>query len=71
MSQEWLIEVLTDIRHYSRKHKLPGLSEVLDDAIIVAAGELKNRSAIVSAVGEHDSEAGNFHRGVEEHKFPG
>ncbi len=70
MSQDWMIDVLSDIRQYARKNKFPGLAEILDDAIIVAAVELRERGAVVGVAEEDDSETGNVHRGVEEHSYP-
>jgi len=40
MSQEWMIDVLTDLKSFARKNGLMGLAEQLDDTILVAAAEL-------------------------------
>ena len=45
MSQEWMIDVLVDLRQYALKNYYVGLAEQLDDAIIVAAVELRNQEA--------------------------
>lgn len=71
MSQEWMIDVLSDIRQYARKNRFPGLTEVLDDAIIVAAVELRERGEITSVAEGYVKQTGELHRGVEEHKFQG
>jgi len=42
MSQEWMIDVLTDLRKFAHKNGLLGLAEQLDDSILVAATELKS-----------------------------
>jgi len=41
MSHEWMIELLTDIRNVAQKHALVGLAEHLDDAVVLAASELR------------------------------
>ena len=42
MSQEWMIDVLKDLRIFAQANGLIGLAEQLDDTIIVAASELKH-----------------------------
>ncbi|HEU0223530.1 MAG TPA: hypothetical protein VFR34_15145 [Paracoccaceae bacterium] len=70
MSQDWVIDVLMDIRQFAHQNRFPGLAEVLDDAIIVAADELRVRGVIDSVGRDYDGEAGSLHRGVEEHLHP-
>jgi len=41
MSQEWMIEVLTDLRKFAQANGLMALAEQLDDSILVAVTELK------------------------------
>jgi hypothetical protein len=41
MSQEWMIDVLTDLKKFATANGLMGLAEQLDDSILVAATELK------------------------------
>ncbi len=41
MSQEWMIDVLTDLRKFAQQNGLMGLAEQLDDSILIAAAELK------------------------------
>ncbi|MCA8868163.1 MAG: hypothetical protein KDA67_05895 [Rhodobacteraceae bacterium] len=41
MSQEWMIDVLTDLKKFAQANGLMGLAEQLDDSILVAAAELK------------------------------
>jgi hypothetical protein len=69
MSQEWMIDVLSDIRQYARKNGLPGLSEVLDDAILIAAGELRGRGTDAGLGDRNECETGVYHRGAEEHVY--
>lgn len=40
MSQEWMIDVLSDLRKFALANGLMGLAEQLDHSILVAAAEL-------------------------------
>ena len=40
MSQEWMIDLLTDLKSFARKNGLMGLAEQLDDTLLIAAAEL-------------------------------
>ena len=40
MANEWIIDVLADLRQYALRHHYMSLAEQLDDAIVTAAGEL-------------------------------
>ncbi len=45
MTNDWIIDVLADLRSFSRKNGLPGLAEQLDDTILLAAAEIgRNRA---------------------------
>lgn len=41
MAHEWMIDVLADLRQYAVRHYHLRLAEQLDDAIVVAAVELR------------------------------
>lgn len=41
MAQDWIIDVLADLRQYAIRHYHMRLAEQLDDAIVVAACELR------------------------------
>ncbi len=41
MTNDWMIDVLTDLRKFATKQAMPELAEHLDDAILVAATELR------------------------------
>lgn len=43
MSQEWMIEVLRDMRIFAAANGMPGLAEQLDDTIHVATSEVTAR----------------------------
>ncbi len=40
MKNDWILEVLADLRAYALEHDLPALSEQLDDARVIAATEI-------------------------------
>lgn len=40
MKNEWILDVLADLRAFAQDHHLPALSEQLDDARLIAASEL-------------------------------
>ncbi|MGG7564654.1 hypothetical protein ACQ5SO_00640 [Rhodovulum sp. DZ06] len=40
MANDWIIDVLADLRQYALRNNYIALAEQLDDAIVVAAGEL-------------------------------
>ncbi|MBV0913002.1 hypothetical protein [Anianabacter salinae] len=40
MSNDWIIDVLADLRSYARQNGLPSLALHLDDAALVAAAEI-------------------------------
>lgn len=43
MSQEWMIDVLTDLKNFAQTNGLVALAEQLDDSILVAVSELKSK----------------------------
>lgn len=40
MKNDWILDVLDDLRAFAHDHHLPALSEQLDDARLIAASEL-------------------------------
>lgn len=58
MCNDWMIDVLKDMRQVALKNAMLNLAEQLDDAIVVAALELKERGEI-STVEEYDRENRN------------
>lgn len=42
MSQEWIIDVLVDLRKFAGKNNLGRLAEQLDDTIHIAAAEISD-----------------------------
>jgi hypothetical protein len=55
MSHEWMIDVLVDLRQYALKNYYVGLAEQLDDAIVVAAVELRAQENIIDEIPETQS----------------
>ncbi len=55
MSQEWMIDVLVDLRQYALKNYYVGLAEQLDDAIVVAATELRAQECAAEDLPEQQS----------------
>ena len=49
MEQDWILDVLADIRSFAVKNRMPQLAEQLDDAMLVAAAEM---AASVDPAGE-------------------
>lgn len=40
MNADWMLEVLSDLKTFSRQNDLLGLAEQLDDTLLVAAQEI-------------------------------
>jgi hypothetical protein len=41
MQHDWIIDVLSDLRTFADNHEMGRLAEHLDDAILMAASEIK------------------------------
>jgi len=61
MTNEWMIDVLADLRNFAAKNAMLELAEHLDDAILVATIEIRDQSRgrVVSA-GVNDEKTGNI-----------
>jgi len=44
MKNEWILDVLADLKQFARKNGLADLAEQLDDTALVAATELTSQS---------------------------
>lgn len=63
MNNEWIIDVLNDLRTFAKCNNLPGITDQLDDTIHVAALELSASKGGSSAeVGSHVGQTRNTHR---------
>ena len=61
MNNEWMIDVLADLRNFAAKQAMLELAEHLDDAILVAAVEIRDQSrGRVVGVGVNDTKTGNI-----------
>lgn len=59
MTDEWMIDVLVDLRKFAEKNAMLELAEHLDDAIFVAAIVIRNRGGVVST-GVNDAKTRNI-----------
>jgi len=61
MTNEWMIDVLADLRNFAAKQAMLELAEHLDDAILVATIEIRDQGrGRVVGVGVNDTKAGNI-----------
>lgn len=44
MANEWILDVLADLRSFARKNSLSALASQLDDAALVAAAEIASKN---------------------------
>lgn len=49
MSQEWIVNVLQDLRNFANQNQLDKLAEHLDDTIHVAVAETSAKARILAA----------------------
>ena len=56
MTKDWMIDVLADLRVCALNNKMAVLAEHLDDAILVAATELKRASGQEVGLGDRCDE---------------
>ena len=54
MSQEWILDLLTDLRAAAAQGAMFELTEHLDDALVIAARELSTASACPPGASWHD-----------------
>ncbi len=55
MKNDWILDVLTDLKTFAQQNGMQALSEHLDDTTLVAASELANQGG-----GERDQTFGNI-----------
>ena len=56
MSQEWIVDVLADLKTFARQNEMGRLAEHLDETMMVAAAELARRAEGVVPLMEHDAQ---------------
>ena len=60
MKNDWIIDVLMDLKKFSANNKLENLAEQLDDTIMVATSDLSLPDmSLRRMVGDFDQSAGN------------
>lgn len=64
MGDDWVLDVLSDLRTFARQNAFSALAEQLDDTIIVAASDIHRGSyGTAGRADDHEGQAGNaYHR---------
>ncbi len=62
MKENWVIDVLSDLRSFAHQNALPQLAEHLDDARLIAAAEIAAKDDRPAEITRDNAtlEAGNF-----------
>ncbi len=55
MANEWIFDVLADLKIFARANRLPALAEQLEQATLVAAVELASEEERASHVAQRDA----------------
>ncbi|GFE63294.1 hypothetical protein [Litoreibacter roseus] len=65
MTNDWIIDVLTDLKKFSATNELGRLADHLDDTIMVAANELSSEQSeqLVGSFDQARGHAGPAHSG--------
>lgn len=64
MSNNWILDVLTDLRSFARQNGYPVLADQLDDTLLVAATELEQKQTATRQMAvANDGEIGTFFAG--------
>lgn len=61
MTQDWILDVLSDLRTFAARNDMPALVEQLDDTLLVATAEIAARDTSSAMVGD-GKPARDFHR---------
>jgi hypothetical protein len=62
MRQDWIIDVLADLRSFAAKNGMTGLKHQLDDTLIIAAADIDARAAGPRNASNDEPSIGNLHR---------
>lgn len=63
MAQDWIVDVLADLRSFALQNNLSSLADQLDDTLLVAAAEIaQNTPDAHEDTGDHVSAIGRFPR---------
>jgi hypothetical protein len=69
MSRDWMIDVLADLRSFAGANTMPGLAECLDDAILVAAAEIRVDGASADMTITNAHKNGSVHRAHQDNEY--
>lgn len=69
MSQEWMLDLLSDLRGVAEKNAMFDLCEQLDDALVIAAREIRAASACLHEADVADDLGTEFSRTAREHDY--
>jgi len=65
MSDNWILDVLADLKSFALRNSLNALAEQLDDTILVAATEIASKEGGARSAVEGDAAlTGNVYRGA-------
>lgn len=65
MANDWIIDVLADLKSFAAENGLPTLASQLDETALIAAAELSsNESAAAEVVSWEVGQPGRHHRTV-------
>lgn len=71
MNNEWMIDVLTDLRKFALKQAMLDLAEHLDDAIFVAAAEMRGTEAGLNVLGANEHQGRTVSRTTADNGYVG
>lgn len=64
MSQEWIVDVLSDLKSFAHQNGMDSLAEQLDDTMMVAAAELaQSAKGVPTTLEDHAPRVTHIHRG--------
>lgn len=62
MTENWMIEVLADLRKFAKSNSMGKLAEQLDDTIHIAASEMALHTGEMKVAEHYTDETGDFLR---------
>lgn len=70
MSQEWMLDLLKDLRVVAQKQAMYEVAEHLDDVAVLVAREVRISNACIAVAGPDDELDGDISRAVAERDTP-
>ena len=62
MTNDWILDVLADLKAFARTNGMTVLAEQLDDAVLIAAAEIASLKGRAAAIADRDARtAGSDH----------